>query len=71
MATRLSVSESSLLTVTDVAALLGLPSARSVYNRLHRGTDFPPPVRVGASLRWRAADVDAWLDAQVEGGVRR
>jgi predicted DNA-binding transcriptional regulator AlpA len=54
-------SISPLLSVAHVAAFLGT-SARGVYNRLHRGSDFPPPIRIGSSLRWRVEDITAWLD---------
>lgn len=54
-----------LLDTEAVADLLGLPSARAVYSRRFRG-DFPPAIQVGASLRWRRADIDAWLDARFE-----
>lgn len=30
--------------------------------------DGPPAIRVAGSIRWRQADVHAWLDANVERG---
>jgi excisionase family DNA binding protein len=48
-----------LLDVRAVAALLGC-SARHVY-RLADAGHMPPPVRLGALVRWRRQDLDAWL----------
>jgi excisionase family DNA binding protein len=50
-----------LLDVRAVAALLDC-SARHVY-RLADSGRMPAPVRVGALVRWRRADLDAWLAA--------
>lgn len=56
-----------LLDAGEVAAVLGLTGKRAVYNRRHRGT-LPPAIKVGSSVRWRADTLDAWLDAQADGG---
>jgi excisionase family DNA binding protein len=48
-----------LLDVRAVAALLGC-SPRHVY-RLSDAGRMPPPVRIGALVRWRRSDIDAWL----------
>jgi excisionase family DNA binding protein len=48
-----------LLDVRAVAALLDC-SARHVY-RLSDGGRLPSPVRLGALVRWRRTDLDAWL----------
>ena len=48
-----------LLDVRSVAALLGC-STRHVY-RLADAGRMPPPVRLGALIRWRRADLDAWI----------
>ncbi len=53
--------EAALLDVRAVAALLGC-SARHVY-RLADAGRMPAPVRVGALVRWRRTDLDAWLAA--------
>jgi excisionase family DNA binding protein len=50
-----------LLSVRAVAALLGC-STRHVYRLADRGA-LPPPVRLGALIRWRRQDLDAWLAA--------
>src|SRR5262249_46327756 len=49
----------SLLDVRAVAALLGC-SPRHVY-RLADAGRMPAPVRLGALVRWRRQDLDAWL----------
>ena len=51
-----------LLDPADMADLVGLSGPRAVYKRLARGSDFPRPIRVGRSLRWRPEDVEDWLD---------
>jgi excisionase family DNA binding protein len=48
-----------LLDVRAVAALLDC-STRHVY-RMHDAGRMPPAVRLGALIRWRRADLDAWL----------
>jgi len=51
-----------LLRVADVAALLGT-STRSVW-RYSRAGRMPPPVRLTRrTVRWRAGELRAWLDA--------
>jgi excisionase family DNA binding protein len=49
----------ALLDVRAAAALLGC-SPRHVY-RLADAGRMPPPVRLGALVRWRRADLDVWL----------
>jgi excisionase family DNA binding protein len=50
-----------LLDVRAVAALLDC-STRHVY-RLADAGRMPAPVRLGALVRWRRQDLDAWLAA--------
>ena len=50
-----------LLDVRAVAALLDC-SPRHVY-RLADAGRMPAPVRIGALVRWRRTDLDAWLAA--------
>jgi excisionase family DNA binding protein len=49
----------ALLDVRAVAAMLDC-SPRHVY-RLSDAGRMPPPVRIGALVRWRRTDLDAWL----------
>ena len=56
----------ALLKGTTVAAVVALSSS-TVYRMVAAGT-FPEPIRFGQRCtRWRAADVRAWLAAQVTG----
>ena len=49
----------ALLDVRSVARLLGC-SSRHVY-RLADGGKMPPPVRLGALVRWPRQSVEAWI----------
>lgn len=51
-----------LLSPQDIAHYLGVP-VRTVYAWRHRG-EGPPGFRVGKHVRYRASDVEAWLEAQ-------
>jgi len=55
-----------LLTPEELADQLRL-SVKSIYNLRASGdaTKLPPTLKVGKHLRWRQADVDAWIDAQL------
>lgn len=50
-----------LLRLRDVAYLVGLSKA-TIYRKL-KGSDFPRPVCMGASVRWRESDIVAWIAA--------
>jgi predicted DNA-binding transcriptional regulator AlpA len=49
----------NLLTARETAALLRC-SVRQLH-RLQKRADFPRRYTIGRSLRWDAADLDAWL----------
>lgn len=49
----------ALLDVRAVAALLDC-SPRHVY-RLSDAGRMPPPVRIGALVRWRRAEIEDWI----------
>jgi excisionase family DNA binding protein len=49
-----------LMTLAEVAEMLGVPVA-TLYQWRYHGTG-PRGIRVGRHVRYRAADVDAWLD---------
>jgi len=55
-----------LLKDSEVAALLGV-SRRQVW-KLRAASQLPEPVRVGGSVRWREADLAAWMDAGCPAG---
>jgi excisionase family DNA binding protein len=54
-------AEPVMLTVDGVAALLAC-SPRTVY-RLADDGRMPPPVRLGALVRWPRQTIDAWIAA--------
>ncbi len=56
-----SVAE-QLLTTAQLAAYLQVPVA-TIHQWRYRG-EGPRGAKVGKHLRWRRADVDAWLEAQ-------
>ena len=49
-----------LLTLAEVAEMLGVPVA-TLYQWRYHGTG-PVGIRVGRHVRYRTADVDAWLE---------
>lgn len=55
------MSESTLLTARNVAALLNV-SQRHIWKLLSSGR-LPQPVRLGRSVRWRRDELTAWMDA--------
>jgi excisionase family DNA binding protein len=54
------MSEPVLLTVKEVAEMLGL-SERTVY-RLADVAKMPRPVKIGAAVRWRKKELDTWIE---------
>lgn len=62
--TNLEPNPEVLLDIRGVSEWTGL-AEKTIRNRLSRGEDLPPVVRL-PSLRWRPADVRAWIDAHVE-----
>ena len=54
------MSEPVLLTVKEVAEMLGL-SERTVY-RLADVNKMPRPVKIGAAVRWRRNELDTWIE---------
>jgi len=57
------VTQEQLLRVEDVRRRLQL-SRSSFYRLRKRRPDFPAPVHPtgGTAVRWRQADIDAWLE---------
>lgn len=53
-----------LLTSGEVAEQLGV-AVKTLYQwHSQRPKKGPLPIKVGKFLRWKQADVDAWIDAQ-------
>jgi excisionase family DNA binding protein len=53
--------DDKLMIVREVADYLGVPTA-TVYTWNSRGTG-PKYRRIGRHVRWRRAEVDAWIDS--------
>jgi len=56
-----------LLNITEVAERLRVPVLTVRW--LRQEGRFAPAIKVGRRLVWDVRDVDAWLDAQREGGA--
>lgn len=54
----------SLLDPAALSEYLGIPIG-TIYQWRHRGRG-PRSIRVGRHLRYRLADVEAWLDSQTD-----
>jgi predicted DNA-binding transcriptional regulator AlpA len=64
------MESNELLTVRDLAAMLGL-NPRTIYVRRWRNPwDLPPCIVIGTGprpeIRFRRGEVEAWLDARTE-----
>jgi predicted DNA-binding transcriptional regulator AlpA len=58
-----------LLKADDVARLIAV-STRTLW-RLVRAGQFPRPIYVGGSSRWRQVDVESWVQSQDFGKARK
>jgi len=61
-------NELEMLTVKDVAETLKM-GERTIWRLVSSGR-FPPPVRIGASARWRKSRIQQWLHEQEAAGKR-
>lgn len=52
-----------LLDIDALAALFDLNPAH-IRDRLTKRKDFPPAYRIGGTLRWKADEIDLWIDAR-------
>lgn len=60
-----------LMTVRDLAELMGW-SEHTIYQRRYRGDSLPRSFKLGnGSVRYRASDVERWLDHHSDGPVER
>lgn len=60
-----------LIDIPAIADILGLNAAH-VRDRLTKRRDFPPGYRIGGVLRWKAEDIEDWIEARkVTPGARR
>jgi prophage regulatory protein len=59
------VVSDALMRFDEVSGVVGLRRS-AVYDRISRGL-FPAPVRLGLRcVRWRASDIQAFIDAQTK-----
>ena len=56
-----------LLTMTQVEVRTGFK--RSYLQKRRAEGSFPAPIKIARSSRWRAEDVDAWIDARIAEGA--
>jgi excisionase family DNA binding protein len=61
----MSVPTTPLLTLKDVATLF-LVTPRTI-RRWRRSGQFPAPLNIGGTLRWRRSDVHGWLQTKKSG----
>jgi prophage regulatory protein len=53
-----------LMTANDVMSAIGI-RARSTLWRMAKRLDLPPPVCIGKrSIRWRADQIEAWVESR-------
>ena len=65
---RMDTPEPKLLRLKDVIARVQL--SKGHIRRLEEDGQFPPRIKLGASVRWRTSDIDDWL-AGLGGRQRR
>ena len=58
-----------LMNTKDVAKKLGV-SENWVYSHLRTRKPLLPHVRLGGNIRFREADIDKWIEEQVQNAVR-
>lgn len=61
MSTSVSSHHQQLLDVRELATILNC-SSRHIYRMTDAGR-MPRPVRLGVLIRWKKAEIDAWLAA--------
>lgn len=54
-----------LLTPRELSALIAL-ALRTIYNRRATGGDLPPAIVLGRHLRFKASDVERWMEKHKE-----
>jgi prophage regulatory protein len=53
-----------LIKLSDVSAQVGLATSR-IYE-LRAAGQFPEPIRIGRSVRWSEAEVQAWIQSRLQ-----
>jgi excisionase family DNA binding protein len=73
MTVRFATGAKALLTAKDLSAQTGW-SVSTIYRKRSLGESLPRAVKIGGHVRWRQADIDAWIEEQLEperGGASR
>lgn len=52
-----------MIDVTEVATILSV-STRTVWRLVSSG-ELPQPIRFGRNVRWRASDIEEWIETQI------
>ncbi len=65
MTIHFSAHARGLLTAKDLAVQTGW-SVSTIYRKRSLGEPLPRAVKIGGHVRWRQADVDAWIEEQLE-----
>ncbi len=52
-----------MIDVTEVATILSV-STRTVWRLVSSG-ELPQPIRFGRNVRWRASDIEGWIETQI------
>lgn len=55
----------ALVDVKDLAAQTGM-SVSTIYRKRSIGESLPRAVKLGSAVRWRQADIDLWIEQQLE-----
>lgn len=57
----------NLLTIEEVAVRIRRKAIGTVYSLMNRDPSFPRAIKLGRNVFWLTEDIDAWLDAQIQG----
>lgn len=62
----------NLLNIAELAEILGIAENTVRWSICHRPERLPPMVRLPGARgpRWRIVDIQKWIAAHVEGGVK-
>jgi excisionase family DNA binding protein len=58
-----------LMTIKEIAKKLGV-SENWVYSHLRGRKPLVPHIRLGGHIRFREADIDKWIEEQLENAIR-
>lgn len=58
----------TLCNVNDLSAQTRM-SVSTIYRKRSTGESLPRAVKIGNAVRWRQADIDTWIEEQLEPAV--